>query len=206
MGSRRIRALTMAVSASLLAAAGIAATATTASADSTLNVSYAVTGTAYISKLGTTVNLGAGTLASTVDLTTNTSTSTLTMPPATVSAKELGFIPVTATTVINQLGPATGTVNLSTNTITSTSTVDMQITSLSVGGLTIPVGNSCETSPFTIDLASGPGFTVGGGGPVSGTFTIPQFRHCGLTNIALDLSISGSGNSLDLTLGPLQLG
>ena len=44
------------------------------------------------------MNLGSGTLASTVDLTTGTSSSTLTLPPATVSTRELGVIPVSATT------------------------------------------------------------------------------------------------------------
>jgi hypothetical protein len=108
--ARRLAAL--AVGTSLLAAAGIAATASSASADTTLNVHYALTGTTFIKKLNTTVNLGSGTLASTVDLTTGTSSSTLTLPPATVSTKELGVIPVSATTEMIQNGPAAGTVDL----------------------------------------------------------------------------------------------
>ena len=203
---RRSRVVALAASASLLAAVGVGVTAGTASADSTINVHYAVTGTTFLHKLNTTVNLGAGTLASTVDLTTGTASSTLTLPPATASVKLLGFIPVTATTVINQLAPATGTANLSTNTITSTATVDLQITHLTVFGLNIPVGGSCETSPFTISLASGAGFTVGGGGPVSGGFTVPDLHHCGLQTPLLNLTIPGSGNTINLTLGPLQLG
>jgi hypothetical protein len=196
----------MAAGAVVLAASGVAATASAASADSVINAHYAVTGTTYIAKLKTTVNLGSGTLAATVDLTTGTSTSTLTLPPATASAKVLGLVPVSATTEMVQNGPAAGTVNLNTNTITSTASVTLKITKLTVGGLSLPVGSSCETTPFNISLSSGPGFTVGGGGPVSGTYTIPPFHHCGLNTLLINLSIPGPGNTLNLTLGQLQLG
>jgi hypothetical protein len=190
----------------LLTAVGLAATAGPASADSVLNVHYALTGTTFLKKLNTTVNLGSGTLAATVDLTTGTSTSTLSLPPATVSVNEFGIIPVTATTEMIQNGPATGTANLSTNMITSTASVSLKITSLTVFGISLPVGNNCQTSPFSVTLSSGPGFTVGGGGPLSGGYTIPSFHHCGLNTLLLNLTIPGSGNTLNLTLGPLQLG
>ncbi len=200
------RRLALAVGASLLAAAGIAASAGSASADTVLNVHYAITGTTFLKKLNTTVNLGSGTLASTVDLTTGTSSSTITLPPATASVKEFGIIPVSATTEMVQNGPASGTANLTTNTITSTASVTLKITALSIAGISLPVGNSCETSPFSITLSSGAGFTVGGGGPVSGSYTIPAFHHCGLNTLLLNLTIPGSGNTLNLTLGQLQLG
>ncbi len=201
-----LRLAALAVGASLLAAAGVAATAGSASADTVLQVHYALTGTTFIKKLNTTVNLGDGTLSSTVDLTTGTSSSTLTLPPATASVKELGFIPVSATTEMVQNGPATGTVNTSTNTITSTASVTLKITALTIAGLSLPVGNSCETSPFSVTLSSGSGFTVGGGGPISGSYTIPLFHHCGLNTLLLNLTIPGPGNTLNLTLGQLQLG
>ncbi len=200
------RRLALAVGASLLAAAGIAASAGSASADTVLNVHYAITGTTFLKKLNTTVNLGSGTLASTVDLTTGTSSSTITLPPATASVKEFGIIPVSATTEMVQNGPASGTANLTTNTITSTASVTLKITALSIAGIRLPVGNSCETSPFSITLSSGAGFTVGGGGPISGGYTIPAFHHCGLNTLLLNLTIPGSGNTLNLTLGALQLG
>ncbi len=202
--ARRLAAL--ALGSTLLAAGGAAATAGSASADTIINVHYALTGTTFIKKLNTTVNLGSGTLASTVDLTTGASSSTLTLPPATASVKELGIIPVAATTEMIQNGPATGTVNLNTNTITSTASVTLKITNLTIAGINAPVGGNCQTSPFSVTLSSGPGFTVGGGGPVSGSYTIPAFRHCGLNTLLLNLTIPGQGNTLNLTLGQLQLG
>ena len=120
----------------------LAATAGPAAADATINVHYPLTGTAFLKKLNTTVNLGSGTLSAMVDLTTGASTSTLTLPPATVSVHELGFIPVTATTEMIQDGPATGTVNLSTNTITSTASVMLKVDKLTAFGLPLPVGNN----------------------------------------------------------------
>jgi len=189
----------------LLAAAAVAATAGSASADTTINAHYALTGTTFIKKLNTTVNLGAGTLAATVDLDTGASSSTLSLPPATASVRELGVVPVAATTELIQNGPATGTVDLNANTITSTASVTLKITALKIGGLSVPVGSSCQTSPFSVTLTSGAGFTVGGGGPLSGRYTIPLFRHCGLNTVLLNLTIPGPGNTLNLTLGQLQL-
>ena len=34
----------------------------------------------------------------------------------------------------------------------------------------------------------------------------PFFRHCGLNTLLLNATIPGSGNTLNLTLGQLQLG
>ncbi len=202
--ARRLAALT--AGTSLLAAAGIAASAGGASADTVLHAHYALTGTTFIKKLDTTVNLGSGTLAATVDLTTRASSSRLTLPPATVSVRELGVVPVTATTEMIQDGAATGTVNLRTNTITSTASVILKITDLTIFGVSVPVGDGCQTVPFSVTLRSDRGFTVRGGGPLAGSYAIPAFRHCGLSTVLLNLTIPGPGNTLTLTLGRLRLG
>jgi len=207
VGSRsRTRLALLAAGVAVLAATGVVAASGAASADSVVNVHYAVTGTTYLAKLNTTANLGSGALASTVDLTTGTSQSTLTLPSTAVSVKEFGFVPVTATTELIQNGPAAGTVNFSTNTITSTANVTLKLTNLTIFGVSLPVGDKCQTTPFNIGISSGPGFTVSGGGPVTGTYTIPAFHDCGLNTLLLNLTIPGAGNTLNLDLGPLQLG
>ena len=207
VGSRsRTRLALLAAGVAVLAATGVVAASGAASADSVVNVHYAVTGTTYLAKLNTTANLGSGTLASTVDLTTGTSQSTLTLPSTAVSVKEFGFVPVTATTELIQNGPAAGTANFSTNTIASTANVTLKLTNLTVFGVSLPVGDKCQTTPFNIGISSGPGFTVSGGGPVTGTYTIPAFHDCGLNTLLLNLTIPGAGNTLNLDLGPLQLG
>jgi hypothetical protein len=178
-----------------------------ASADTSITATYPVSGSTFIKALNSTVSLGPGTLTSTVDLNTSAVTSsTLSLPPATGSFKELGFIPVTATTAFVQDGNATGTVSLSKNTVSVTTQVTMQLTSLKIAGVPVHIGKSCQTSaPATITVSSQPGFNVLNGGTVAGTYTIPKFSHCGLGTLLINLTIPGSGNTISLTLGKATL-
>jgi hypothetical protein len=206
---RRPLTLLLATTAAAAVSIGLSAPALAspaAPADSTVSVTYPVTGSTFIKAIGSTIALGPGTLATTADLTTSTLTGTLTLPPSTGSFKELGFIPVTATTEMIQDGPATGTVNFSTNAVTTTATDTIQLTGLKVAGLSIPVGPSCETSPATITVTSQPGFNVLSGGTLAGTYTIPHFAHCGLATLLINLTLPGPGNTISLTLGAGTLG
>jgi hypothetical protein len=187
-----------------LARAGQATAA--ALADSTLSATYPVTGSTHIQKLNATVPLGPGSLAVTLDTTNSTLTATLSLPPATVSATVLG-LPVTATTAFIQDGTATGTADLSTNSVQTTARETLQITSLKVAGVPLPVGRACETIvPASISVASQPGFNVLFGGTLAGTYAIPLFAHCGLATPLLNLTIPGGGNTISLTLGGATLG
>jgi hypothetical protein len=198
--------------ATATAAAGIGLSATpalasrSAPADQTITLTFPVTGSTFIKRINSSIPLGPGTLTSTADLTTSTLTATLSLPPATGSFKELGFVPVTATTKLIQVGQATGTFNFNANTVTTTATAILQLTSLNVAGLNIPVGNACETSPASITVASQSGFTFGLGGTLSGTYTIPNFHHCGLATLLINLTLPGPGNTITLNLGKPTLG
>ena len=202
--------LATATTAATVAGIGLSAAPALASrsapADQVFKLTFPVTGSTFIKKVNSSISLGPGTLASTADLTTSTLTATLTLPPATGSFKELGFIPVTATTKMIQVGQATGTFNFNANTVTTTATDILQLTSLNVGGINIPVGNSCKTSPAAISVTSQPGFTFGTGGTLAGTYTIPNFRHCGLATLLINLTLPGPGNTISLTLGKPTLG
>ena len=209
---RRPLTLLLATATTAAAVAGIGLSATpalasrSAPADQVFKLTFPVTGSTFIKKVNSSISLGPGTLASTADLTTSTLTATLTLPPATGSFKELGFIPVTATTKMIQVGQATGTFNFNANTVITTATDILQLTSLNVGGINIPVGNSCKTSPAAITVTSQPGFTFGTGGTLAGTYTIPNFRHCGLATLLINLTLPGPGNTISLTLGKPTLG
>jgi hypothetical protein len=211
------RRLTLLAASAAVAVAGIAAAtpalaspgapaAPAAPSDSTVSVSYPVTGSTFIKAIGGAIDLGPGTLSTTADLTTSTLTGTLTLPPATGSFKELGLIPVTATTEMIQDGTATGTVNFTTNAVTTTATDTIKLTSLKVAGVPVLVGPSCETSPATISVSSQAGFNVLNGGTLSGTYTIPPFAHCGLATLLINLTLPGPGNTISLTLGKGTLG
>jgi len=203
--------LTLFLTTAAIAVTGIAlATPALASpaapSDTTVGVTYPVTGSTFIKAINSTIALGPGTLSTTADLTTSTLTGTLSLPPATGSFKELGLVPVTATTEMVQDGQATGTVNFSTNQVTTTATETIKLTGLKVAGLPVPVGSSCQTSPATITVTSQPGFNVLSGGTLAGTYTIPRFAHCGLATLLINLTLPGPGNTISLTLGKGTLG
>ena len=205
------RPLTLFLATAAIAVTGIAlATPALASpaapSDTTVGVTYPVTGSTFIKAIHSSIALGPGTLSTTADLTTSTLTGTLSLPPATGSFKELGLVPVTATTEMIQDGQATGTVNFSTNAVTTTATETIKLTGLKVAGLPIPVGPNCQTSPATITVTSQPGFNVLSGGTLAGTYTIPPFSHCGLATFLINLTLPGPGNTISLTLGAGTLG
>jgi hypothetical protein len=205
--SSRLRTAAVTTVAGLAACACVVGGAGTAYAGTTLRVTYPVTGSTYLAAPSATVALGPGTLASKVDLTTDTFTAKLSLPDATGSFNELGLVPVTATTQFINDGPTTGSINPDTGGITSTSQITLKIVSLSVAGLGVPIGNSCETStPITIQVTSQPGFNILTGGNLAGSYTIPQFANCGLSTAVINLTLPGPNNTITLTLGAAQKG
>jgi len=201
--TRAARGATVTAFAGILTAVVAATTPAAASAaGTTVKVRYPVNGSTFLKAANATVPLGPGALRAKVNLSTGTVTASLNLPPATGSFTELGLIPVTATVAFIQDGPTTGTVDLNTGAVTTTSTITLQITSLSVAGLPVPVGPACESAtPATVSLASQPGFSIVKGGTVSGTYTVPPFAGCGLITPVLNLTITGPGNTISLTLG-----
>ncbi len=199
---RAVRGATVTALAGLVTAVVVATTPALASAGTTLTVRYPVNGSTFLKAANATVTLGPGTLRSKVNLNTGKVTASLNLPPATGSFKELGVVPVTATVAFIQDGPTTGTVDLNTGAVTTMSKITLQVTSLSVSGLPVPVGPACESAtPASVALASQPGFSIVNGGTVSGTYTVPPFAHCGLVTPVLNLTVTGPGNTISLTLG-----
>ncbi|HEY4457370.1 MAG TPA: hypothetical protein VGN81_23870 [Pseudonocardiaceae bacterium] len=205
MISIRLRKTITAVAAGGLAVAGMLVavpSASAAPADDSLLASYPINGSTMIKATNSSMNLGPGTLNATLDVDNNTFTADLNLPPATGSFTELGFVPVTATTEFVQDGATTGAVDGDTGGITSTSKIIIRLTDVKIAGIDVPVGNSCQTSPATIQLTSEDGFNVLTGGNISGTYTIPKFSNCGLLNTPIiNAVIPGAGNTITLTLG-----
>jgi len=200
--TRAARGATVTALTGLVAAFTIAAAPAGSAADTVVKVKYPVHGSTFLKAANATVNLGPGTLRSKVDLNTGAVTASLNLPPATGSFKEFGLIPVTTTVAFIQNGPTKGSVDLNTGTVTTTSKITLQITNLSVAGIPVPVGPACESAtPASIALTSQPGFNIANGGKVSGTYTVPPFANCGLITPVLNLTITGPGNTISLTLG-----
>jgi hypothetical protein len=187
--------------ASAAVAGTVGAGVSPASADTTISLTYPVSGSTYINAIHSSIPLGPGTLAATADLTTSAITGSVNLPPATGSFKELGFVPVTATTAFVESGQTTGMLE-SNGGIEATSHITLKLTSLKVAGIPVPVGNSCQTAiPATIPLTSQAGFNALTGGTVSGTYTIPRFAHCLLATPLINLTLPGPDNTITLTLG-----
>jgi hypothetical protein len=202
MKSFGIRRAVAVSAAGALAVVGVVASGTAASADTIVTIKYPVTGSTHLAVPNANLTLGPGHLVSTADLNTNTLTATLTLPPATGSFNELGLVPVTATAKLINDGPTTGTINPNTGAVTTTSNITMRITSLTVAGITTPVGNACQTAtPVVVTVNSQPGFSILNGGSLAGTYTIPDFQNCGLSTLLINLTLPGSGNTITLTLG-----
>lgn len=194
-------------STGLVAAGALVVAGGPASAASFIKAKYKVTGTTFLAGPKTSVSLGPGTLSAKVNASTGKLTATLSLPPATASFKQLGVVPVTATTKFINDGPTTGKVNLNTGATSTTSKVTLQITSLTVAGLPVPVGSQCETaSPVTVSLKSKKGFNPLNGGKVAGSYTIGKFSHCGLATLLINQTVPASGNTITLKLGKAKLG
>jgi hypothetical protein len=191
----------------LAAGAMLASAALPASASTKVHATYKVSGSTYIKAPNFTLSLGPGKLSSTVNLRTGKLTASLSLPNATGSFKQGGVIPVTATTQFINDGPTTGKLNLKTGAVTTQSKITLRIVNLTVAGIGVPVGNSCQTKDaVVVDLASQPGFNVLKGGKVAGNYTIGDFSGCGLATLLINLTIPGSGNTISLTLGKAKVG
>lgn len=205
----RIRRMLVAASLAGVSAAALAVTGLTAPAamaDTTLTATYPADGTAHIAATDSDLSLGPGSLTAVADLTTLQITSgTLSLPAATGTFTELGFVPVTATVAFQQVGQVTGTVNNDTGAVTATTQVNLQITDLKVAGVDVGVGSGCQTTqPASITVNSGTPFNILTGGPVTGSFAVPTFRNCGLLGVytpIINAVIPGPGNTISLTLG-----
>jgi hypothetical protein len=194
--------------AGLAAVFAVTAAAGPASATtSTIHAKYKVTGSTFLKAPNATLPLGPGKLVANLNAATGTLKANLIMPDATLTFTEFGLIPVTATTHFINNGPTTGTLDLNTGAVTTTSNITFQLTSLSVAGIPIPVGNACESStPAVIQVTSQAGFSILKGGNLAGTYTIPQFANCGLTTPIINLTLTGPGNTITLHLGKAKIG
>jgi hypothetical protein len=184
--------------------------ANSALADTTLTLTYPVSGSTFVEATNASLGLGPGSLTATADLNTGAVTGSLSLPDSTGSFTELGIVPVTATVAFTEEGPVTGTLNLNTGAITATVNIELRITDLKVSGIDTLVGPNCQTvTPAQISVVSQAGFNVAAGGPVAGTYTIPDFNNCGLLDVEaplINLTIPGPGNTIALTLGAPSVG
>jgi len=175
-------------------------TTTEAPPPGNLSINYSVNGSTHLKSLNTTVTLGPGALPISLDLTSGDFTGDLSLPTATASFTLLGFIPGTAKIQLIPASQVTGTFQDSTVSADAKETI--RITDLSLLGLpVVRSSTTCRTSrPADIPLMSGADFNVQTGGTLTGTYTIPSLKGCGLLTPLLSAFAAGSGNTISVAV------
>jgi hypothetical protein len=145
------------------------------------------------------------------------------LPPATATFLTFGFMPTTATMELSQVGVTTissdlhqGDDGLYQIDSTATTQIKIRLHDVTVNGTPLDVGSHCQTAkPMTLGLrglgrylsdGTQEGYTVAGGGPLTGTSAIPEFSGCGVgedLDPLFNASVSGPGNYTRMIQGTL---
>jgi hypothetical protein len=166
--------------------------------------SYKIDATTHIKKLDQTINITGGSFTGGIDLATGGLVGSIKLPPATFTFQAAGIVPlITATAKIVPTKAVIGHVDLSSLTVTATSTFLIRLVSAYAPGIPVNlVGNSCVTSKAVVVTMKGLA-SFGSPSTLSGTFTLPDFKTCGLVvTTALNQLLPGPGNTFSATATP----
>lgn len=194
---RRAAVATAAAAFALVPAAAHAATFTT--------LQYDASGTSYIAKTKSTLQLPATKLTTKLDIDTFDFTGTLPLKPTKADFKVLGFVPVSATVSFVPVGQVKGNIALdeAIASVKSTASYTIKLTDVKVAGIGANVGAKCQTvAPAVInaDTRPGEGFDLEKGGTLVGTYTLGKFANCGLTTEIINALIPGPGNTVTINV------
>jgi hypothetical protein len=115
----------------------------------------------------------------------------------------------TADVTFTQTAMTTGKLEAGNLTTSSEMYINVPKVTIPLFGFDVKIGggDNCRTAePVTIDLASveGTTFSPATGGPVTGTYDLPDLENCGLLTGILTSKIAGPGNVLELDLSVSQ--
>ena len=194
------RRAAVAAAGSALALVPVAAHAATIT-----TIQYDASGTTYIAKTKSTLELPATTLTTKLDIDTFNFTGSLPLKPTKASFKVIGFVPVSATVSFIPVGEVKGNIALdeSIAAVKSTATYTVKLTDVKVAGIGANVGAKCQTAaPVVInaDTRPGEGFDLEKGGTLVGTYTIGKFANCGFTTDIINALIPGPGNTTTINV------
>jgi hypothetical protein len=188
----------------LAALVGVSLVAPSAgAADPTVTITDNLDASTHLNTLNQDVKIPRGTMTATINLATGALTGNITLPPATVTLRQVGLPIATATMAIAQTKPVTGHVDLTTFHVTATSIFNIKVLRASPALLPFVnlVGNQCTTAqPVSVTMSGTADLT--GPSTFTGTYTIPKFKTCQGATLALDVAISGPGNTFTATATP----
>ncbi|WP_091377407.1 hypothetical protein [Actinokineospora alba] len=150
------------------------------------------TGTTRIAKLGVDAPIGPAPFAIDHDRRTDAVTGTLGATTATIPFRLFGSVPATATVRFTP-GAVTGT--LDGGVLTAQAPLAVTVTDFSFAGIPIVSGSAACGSNTTLSL-SGQGFSLTGGGTVTGAYAISALANCGPFTSLVNALVAGGGNTL----------
>jgi hypothetical protein len=157
-------------------------------------------------KSGISVEVPAGsTLSAQGDVTTETLTAQLSIPPLDQTVKILG-IPIKIKGALTPVGTIAGKVSLSDSGVlsqTAQGAANMLVGSVGLGIFTVPVG--CQTKePIQLPLSITEPVNAleTGGFGINTEVTVPEFGGCGLFGPVLSSLMSGPGNPISINASP----
>ncbi|MCK0163689.1 choice-of-anchor D domain-containing protein [Marinobacter sp. S6332] len=166
-------------------------------------------GSTYINSSDSTLPLN-GSIATLLELASGTFEADLNVEPTVgnFSIKLLfSRLNATANVEFEQSEMTTG--NLVNGKLTANSHLYVKVPKVQLKLFGIPIrvggGSQCQTiEPVDITLTSveGSNFSPATGGDVSGVYNLPALENCGLLTSVLNQFLTGSGNTIDLTLTP----
>ncbi|WP_410663885.1 DUF6801 domain-containing protein [Amycolatopsis sp. lyj-84] len=160
---------------------------------------YTVAGKTGVKALGATAPLSGG-----FDLSA-TSATVFTGGPAFDKAhadfRLFGFLPGAADLEFVADGPQGG--DFAGTGFVARSRFTTVLPLVTLIGMPVSSGPGCRTSaPSTAELRTGDGFTLAGGGALSGTYSLAPLTGCGAFTQYLSSFVQGDGNTFDLVLTP----
>jgi hypothetical protein len=163
-------------------------------------------GTVKEAKSGISIEVPAGsTLSAEGDVTKETLTANLSIPPINQTVSILG-LPIKIKGALTPTGTITGKVSLSNAGVLSQSAegaANMLVGSVGVGIFTVPIG--CKTvEPIKLPLAISEQDNLlnTGGFTFTDIVTVPEFGGCGLFGPVLSATMSGPGNEVKIAAKP----
>lgn len=185
------------------AGAALALVPVAAHAATIIPIQYDAVGTSHIAKTNSSVGLGPTTLTTNLDVDTGNFTGSLPLPGTTTSFKAAGFLPVKADVNFVPAGDVTGAIDLAGDiaSVDATATYYIKLSNIKIVGFPTITGSSCTTKvPVSIPVGTEPGvgFDLANGGRLVGTYTIGQFKNCGLNTALINALVPGPGNTVDI--------
>lgn len=178
-----------------------------------LGVDYDASGSVTIASTGSTTEIAATTLSTTIDSAggPGSLTGSLPLAPSTVEFKVIGFVPVKATVSYEEAAPITGQLvrDGALTRVESTASYFIKLSNVKIAGLPGFVGSHCQTkNPVQIpaNTPDGETFNIVTGGTLAGEFSIGNFEHCGLSTLLINLLVPGDGNTVQLDVSNGRIG